>query len=59
VEITKDLNTSIGAKKLVDFKAAISKEEPSIAALRGKVEEFAMQFPTVGYARDTMRYPTL
>jgi glycine hydroxymethyltransferase len=59
VEITKDLNASIGAKKLIDFKAAISKEEPSIAALRGKVEEFAMQFPTVGYNRDTMRYPTL
>jgi len=59
VTLTQNLDASIGAKKLVDFKAAISKDEPSIAALRGRVEEFAMQFPTVGYDRGTMRYPAL
>lgn len=30
---------------------------PAIKALRAKVEEFAMSFPTIGFEKSTMRYP--
>merc|ERR1711871_1809159 len=59
VEATKELNASINAKKLSEFKAQLTGDESVIASLRAKVEEFAVSFPVVGYKKETMRYPDL
>ena len=52
------MNSSGIGKKLADFKAALKSQEwPGIVALRNDVEEFASQFPTIGFAEESMRYP--
>jgi glycine hydroxymethyltransferase len=57
VGIAVDLRKQTGPK-LKDFREALDKgaaAEP-IAALRGDVEAFAKQFPTVGFEKATMKY---
>ena len=44
-------------KKLADFKTALKAQEwPAITQLRGDVEAFASQFPTIGFEEESMRY---
>ncbi|KAG2535346.1 hypothetical protein PVAP13_9NG109800 [Panicum virgatum] len=48
-----------GGTKLKDFVATLqsdSKIQAEIAKLRHDVEEFAKQFPTVGFEKETMKY---
>ena len=50
------LSSGIG-KKLADFKTALKAQEwPAITQLRGDVEAFASQFPTIGFEEESMRY---
>lgn len=43
--------------KLKDFKAGVAEAAPSsLLELREEVEEFAKQFPTIGFEKATMRY---
>lgn len=43
--------------KLKDFKAYLEDNVPDeIAQLRSDVEEFAKEFPTIGFEKATMRY---
>merc|ERR1711871_1883104 len=58
VGLAKEVNSSGIGKKLADFKAALKSQEwPGIVALRNDVEEFASQFPTIGFDEASMRYP--
>jgi len=57
VGIAKEINGSGIGKKLADFKTALkAKEWPAITALRDDVEAFCSQFPTIGFAEESMRY---
>ena len=58
VNITVDLKGKDGAgPKLKDFKAYVdSHDVPEIAQLKADVEKFAMDFPTIGFEKATMRY---
>uniref|UniRef100_A0A7S4BH95 Serine hydroxymethyltransferase n=1 Tax=Chrysotila carterae TaxID=13221 RepID=A0A7S4BH95_CHRCT len=57
VGIAKEINGSGIGKKLSDFKSALKSQEwPAITALRSDVESFAMQFPTIGFEEETMKY---
>jgi glycine hydroxymethyltransferase len=57
VVIAKDINGSGIGKKLADFKSALKAQEwPAISQLRGDVEAFAAQFPTIGFEEESMRY---
>jgi hypothetical protein len=45
--------------KLKDFVATMKSDvhiQSEIAKLRNEVEEYAKQFPTVGFEKETMRY---
>jgi len=56
VNITVDLKKQTGPK-LKDFRAYLESETPpAIAELREDVEEFAKQFPTIGFEKASMRY---
>lgn len=56
VKIAIDLKAKTGAK-LKDFKDALNKEVPAeILELKHDVEEFAKQFPTIGFEKAEMRY---
>jgi glycine hydroxymethyltransferase len=56
VQITQTLKAQCGPK-LKDFKALVdSTEQPAIVELKKKVETFAMNFPTIGFEKATMRY---
>ena len=58
VGLAKEVNGSGIGKKLADFKAALKAQQwPGIEALRADVEDFASQFPTIGFDEATMRYP--
>lgn len=58
VQITVDLKNKEGAgPKLKDFKAYVdSNEVPEIKELKAAVEEFAKDFPTIGFEKSEMRY---
>ena len=58
VAITIDLKKRDGfGPKLKDFKAALEGEVPKeIQELRSDVEDFAKQFPTIGFDKGQMRY---
>ena len=58
VNITVELKGRDGAgPKLKDFKAYVdSNDVPEIKALKADVEKFAMDFPTIGFEKATMRY---
>jgi glycine hydroxymethyltransferase len=46
-------------KKLKDFVATMKSDvhiQSEIAKLRHEVEEYAKQFPTIGFEKETMRY---
>jgi glycine hydroxymethyltransferase len=56
VQIAADLKKASGPK-LKDFREALEKEEPAaLGALRRDVEDFAKQFPTIGFDKASMRY---
>ena len=42
--------------KLKDFNAAIANFQPDIEAVRREVEEYAKQFPTIGFEKTSMKY---
>lgn len=55
----KYLSDWLTGSKLKDFKTAVdtdSKVQAEIATLRGEVEEFAKQFPTIGFEKSSMKY---
>jgi len=57
VAIAKEVAGSGIGKKLADFKAALnSKEWPSVVQLKADVEDFASEFPCVGFEADEMKY---
>lgn len=50
------LKQKTGAK-LKDFREYVNNNKvPEIEALKHEVEEFAKQFPTIGFEKATMRY---
>jgi len=56
IKIAIDLKAKHGPK-LKDFKAALDTQEfPEITQLRTEVEDFAKQFPTIGFEAEEMRY---
>ncbi len=56
MQIAVDVKKASGPK-LKDFREALeSSTPPALVTLREEVEEFAKQFPTVGFERATMRY---
>ncbi len=56
VELTKELKAKHGPK-LKDFRAALDAAVPAdVLALKQEVEQFAMQFPAIGFEKATMRY---
>lgn len=51
--------TSTSGTKLKDFVAAMQSDEQvqsKIANLRHEVEDYAKQFPTIGFDIETMKY---
>ena len=58
VNITVELKGREGAgPKLKDFKAYVDAHDvPEIAQLKAAVEQFAMDFPTIGFEKGEMRY---
>ena len=43
--------------KLKDFRAALDTAPPAeLGVLRGEVEAFASAFPTIGFAKEAMKY---
>ena len=43
--------------KLKDFRTFVDTQPiPELAALKREVEEYAKQFPTIGFEKATMRY---
>jgi len=56
VMITSEIKAKTGPK-LKDFRAYVNSEVPeNLVALREEVEDFAKQFPTVGFEKASMRY---
>jgi len=48
-----------GGSKLKDFLATLKTDaniQSEIAKLRHDVEEYAKQFPTIGFEKETMKY---
>lgn len=57
IQISASIKQSLTSKKLADFKKHVASSDiPEIAQLRADVEDFAGQFPTIGYEQETMRY---
>ena len=57
VQIAKQLKESNPKAKLKDFREHLIKDEPkALAELREEVEDFAKQFPTIGFEKASMRY---
>merc|ERR1711865_51842 len=57
VSITADIKQGLTSKRVADFKKHCNGADfPEITAFRADVEDFASQFPTIGYEHDTMRY---
>lgn len=55
VQIAAQLKTQY--PKMKDFREGLAKELPaSITALKQEVEDFAMQFPTIGFEKASMKY---
>lgn len=49
----------IAGPKLKDFKVAVDSDpevQAEIKSLRTEVEEFAKQFPTIGFEKSSMKY---
>lgn len=56
VGIARDLKAKLGPK-LKDFREHLTKEvPPAVVDLREEVEDFAKQFPTIGFEKSSMRY---
>jgi glycine hydroxymethyltransferase len=53
------LTQFLGGTKLKDFVATLQSDsniQAEIAKLRHDVEEYAKQFPTIGFEKETMKY---
>jgi glycine hydroxymethyltransferase len=53
------LTQLLGGTKLKDFVATLQSDsniQAEIAKLRHDVEEYAKQFPTIGFEKETMKY---
>lgn len=49
----------VAGTKLKDFRAAVdtdSEVQAEIGKLKAEVEEFAKQFPTIGFEKSSMKY---
>ena len=56
VKITQQVKEKTGSK-LKDFRAYLDANEvPELVALKHEVEDYAKQFPTIGFEKATMRY---
>lgn len=56
MELSVALKKQTGPKRK-DFEQALTASPPpELIALRQEVEDFAKQFPTIGFERATMRY---
>jgi glycine hydroxymethyltransferase len=57
VAIAQTLKKAPGLAKLKDFRESLlASVPPELQALRGEVEDFAKQFPTIGFEKSSMRY---
>ncbi|KAL8171801.1 hypothetical protein V2J09_023605 [Rumex salicifolius] len=56
VKLAVKIKASAQGTKLKDFVAAMTQSESEIKKLRSDVEEYAKQFPTVGFEKETMKY---
>lgn len=56
VDIAKQLKDECPGKKFKDFKGFVHGDMPAIAKLRSDVEQFAMEFPAVGFSQEDMKY---
>eukprot|EP00656_Telonema_subtile_P013827 TRINITY_DN1702_c0_g1_i1.p1 TRINITY_DN1702_c0_g1~~TRINITY_DN1702_c0_g1_i1.p1 ORF type:complete len:499 (-),score=143.74 TRINITY_DN1702_c0_g1_i1:131-1627(-) len=57
IQTAATIKQGLSSKKLADFKSHVEANEiPEIDELRKDVEDFASQFPTIGYEQETMRY---
>ena len=57
IKIAVDVKSKSEGTKLKDFRAALdSKEWPELTKLTKDVEEFATQFPTVGFEKGEGKY---
>jgi len=56
VKLAVKIKASAQGTKLKDFVAAMAHSESEIKKLRSDVEEYAKQFPTVGFEKETMKY---
>jgi glycine hydroxymethyltransferase len=57
IKIAQDVKKASAGTKLVDFKKALdSKEWPELTALTKDVENFATQFPTIGFEKASGKY---
>ncbi|KAL9685691.1 hypothetical protein QQ045_023142 [Rhodiola kirilowii] len=59
VHIAANKNTvpgDVSGTKLKDFVASMNDFEFDMAKIRQDVEEYAKQFPTIGFEKETMKY---
>ena len=57
VQIAKQAKEATAGAKLKEFKEYLAKDEPkALTELRMEVEEFAKEFPTIGFEKASMRY---
>ena len=57
IKIAQDVKSKSEGTKLKDFRAALeSKEWPELTQLTKDVEEFATQFPTIGFEKAEGKY---
>ena len=57
VGIAAEIQKKAPGNKMKDFRTALESQEwPEISELKADVEDFAMQFPTVGFEKATMKY---
>ncbi|KAK9097032.1 hypothetical protein Sjap_022529 [Stephania japonica] len=58
VQLALKIKAESKGTKLKDFVAALQSDhfQPAIAKIRHDVEEYAKQFPTIGFEKETMKY---
>ncbi|PWA94442.1 serine hydroxymethyltransferase 2 [Artemisia annua] len=59
VKLALKIKAASAGTKLKDFVASMNGDEKfqsEIAKIRGEVEEYAKQFPTIGFEKETMKY---
>ena len=57
IDITSHIKAGLTSSRVADFKSHLANAHfPEVDTLRDDVEDFASQFPTIGYEKETMRY---